>query len=110
MRTCKQCGTAKADDQFRVTTWQPTGPYRSKTCRPCEAANGITLPDAINPAPGPNGGPGGWVYVALMSSGYVKIGWTLNPAGRWESLSRRFGETIIPLAVLPGDRRLETYL
>jgi hypothetical protein len=108
-RTCKQCGTTGPEDDFRVTTWMPTGPYRSKTCRKCETANGTSMPDKPRPLPEHHGTPG-WVYVVLLPTGQVKIGWSANPVVRWEILGNEYCGRILPLATLPGDSRLETHL
>ena len=106
MRTCKQCGTAKPDSGFRVTSWQPAGAYLSKTCRECEGP----MPEAVRPVPDTQPTEPGWVYVVLLATGYVKIGWSGNPLGRWAGLAGEYGGTVVPLALLPGDGRLETHL
>jgi hypothetical protein len=65
--------------------------------------------DRPRPVPEWDGTPG-WVYVVLLSTGQVKIGWSGDPAARWEALSREYGGPVLPLATLPGDGRLETHL
>ena len=50
------------------------------------------------------------MYVILLPTGQVKIGWSSNPLSRWERLGREYGGPVVPLAALPGDGRLERHL
>jgi hypothetical protein len=68
------------------------------------------MPEAVRPVPESQPTEPGWVYVALLATGYVKIGWSGNPLGRWQGLASEYGGTVVPLALLPGDGRLEKHL
>lgn len=68
------------------------------------------MPEAVRPVPENMATEPGWVYVALLSTGVVKIGWSGNPLHRWQRLASEYGGTVVPLTVLPGDGRLETHL
>lgn len=102
-RTCNQCNDVLSIDEFRVTSWQPLGPYRSKTCRKCDPRADFPKPLSLDTSDG-------FVYVLLLPDGMIKIGWSANVLKRMRSIARNHfnGANPVLLGVVRGSGELET--